>query len=216
MPAKREPLGAPLAPPPSDVDEVLARGQAISELEALDTNFSGDAGDWTSQEARAARKNTVSHTSSPRITLYGLQGDDRTVNIEDLQSLVDPALEPAQRLYVRCPRCVHMANRGQHPFSGPNGCPARAAQKFMTCPICAMYGRNKRVYEGDALMANTDPAIEDDPNYEAPDLPDASTRREMLQNRLHLHMASFHAAEAESLYRIRREPNGNSFRIVRG
>lgn len=207
-------IGQPLAPPPSDLDEILTTAAPLDSTipfdPSMESAFTGRAAD------PRGRPSTIQHLSTATVTLYDIQGEDRSVTIEDLALLVSTDIEPHNRLYTRCPKCRSQPNGGIHPFAGPNGCPKRASQKFMTCPICASYGRSKRVYAGEPARANAEPGIEDDPNYVAPELPNASSETEQLQDKLYQHMTAFHSAETQQQYGIRREPNGNSFRIVRG
>lgn len=203
-------VGLPLAPPPSDLEEVLATAAPLDSSVPFDPAMESE---WTAKDG--ARRTRTSRTSTPKVTVYDYQGDDRQVTIEDLVSITDESLQPDRRMYLRCPKCVTRPNGGLHEFSGPNACPAKAQQKFMTCPVCASYGRDKRVYEVEPLKATVDAANNDDPNYVEADLPDPTGGREQLQDKLYQHMTAFHSAETEQMYGVRREVNGNSFRIVR-
>lgn len=217
-PTPRAAVGAALAPPPSDIDEVAVLGAPFNEQRPLDESlgpaYAGGFDKWTSPEARTARANRVSHTATPLITLYNVLGEDRSVSHADLALLTDPTLAPRDRLYVRCPRCEGLPNRGLHPHAGPNGCPAKPSVPWMACPICQRHGLAKRVYAEAPLEAPVTTDGESDPNEVAPDLPSAATTRAQLQDRLYQHMTAFHASETQSLYRVRREPNGHGFRIV--
>ncbi len=213
-------VGEKLAPPPSDVQEILATGGAPQDSvkpfdESLEAEYAGTLDKWTSPEARKAKANRVTHSHTNRIGLYDYLGNSRDIDVEDLLLVTSPDLEPNLRLYARCPVCSHLPNAGQHEFSGPNTCPGKPAQKFMVCPICAARGFNKKVYEDGTIVA-LDGTITDDPNYEPAELPDQADRKEMLQTKLYEHMTAFHSAETQQLYNVRRESNGNGWRIVRG
>ncbi len=206
-------LGQPLPPPPSDLAEVLATSAPLDSTvpfdPAMESEFTGRAG------GTGVRPTTVSHTQSSKIPLYNYLGEDRLVAIADLEQVIDPKLPADQRLHIRCPKCVTLPNGGLHEFSGPNACPGKERSKFMVCPICASRGVTKRVYESDDGAVIAIAATEEsDPDYEAYALPSPATRREVLQEKLELHMTSFHAS-AQAQYGIRREPSGNGWRIVR-
>lgn len=212
-------IGQPLAPPPSDIAEVLATSSPLDSTTPFDAStdvaFAG-FDKWTSPEARKANANRITHTQSARVTVYNYLGDDREIGIEDLEQVLASGLPSDKRLHLRCPRCIALPNGGLHTTSGPNSCPGKAQAKFMVCPICASRGFNKRVYEADEAALTPAEDMAEDPNYEAYALPDVASRREVLQGRLELHMASFHASDAQALYGIRRETSGNGWRIVRG
>jgi len=213
-------VGEKLAPPPSDIQEIVTNIGAPQDSvkpfdESLDAEYAGTFDKWTSPEARKAKANRVTHTHTDRIGLYDALGNSREIDAEDLFIVTDTAIEPRLRLYARCPLCTTLSNRGQHEFSGPNSCPARPAQRFMVCPICASAGFNKKVYES-AAPVGLDADLTDDPNFVAATLPGASTPEERLRENLGQHMTAFHPAESQSLYGVRRESNDRGFRVIWG
>lgn len=208
-------VGEPLAPAPSDLAEVLATERPLDSTVPFDPKM--EAG-FNSGEALTGdvRPTTVKATESQFITLYDFKGNDRKVKLDTLEQVMDLSKPADKRLHLRCPKCIDLPNGGLHPFSGPNACPGKPKQKFMVCPVCASNGVSKRVYETDEIIgAGNDVEDSEDPEFEAYTLPDAASRREILQGLLELHMTTFHPASAQAMYGLRREPSGNGWRVVR-
>src|SRR5437016_4481466 len=121
-------FGSPLAPEPSDLEMMMAVEMPVEDFDDPDFVTGGTVmatlgKDWSSPEATAAGKNYVRSAGPPMRTLYDIKGESRSVIHTDVPALVDDSIPVPVRLYLRCPRCFNMDNRGIHPFAGPNGCP---------------------------------------------------------------------------------------------
>lgn len=209
-------VGQLLPPAPSDIQEVLATSAPLDSTVPFDPK--SEAG-YTSgnQMTGDVRRTTVMQTNKrPVVTVYNYLGADRVVSVDDLLTVLDAGLAPDRRLHLRCPLCVHLPNRGNHEFSGPNSCPGKPQQQFMTCPICKSRGISKRVYDEGIGTVDALPDDSDDENFIEADLPNASTPKERLRTRLGEHMTAFHSTEAQQLYDVRREVNGYGFRVIWG
>ncbi len=209
-------LGQPLAPAASDLIEVLATAAPLDSTVPFDPKSEAgySSGNALTGDVRPTR---VQHHAAAAITVYNYLGEDRVVAVADLETVLNPSLAFDRRLHLRCPKCVTLPNGGLHETAGPNSCPGREPVKFMVCPICASRGFNKRVYESDdgSAVLPVPSADEADANFESYELPNPAGRKAILQGKLELHMASFHASDAQALYGIRREPSGNGWRIVK-
>lgn len=208
-------VGQPLAPAPSDIAEVLATSAPLDSTVAFDPSM--EAG-YTSgnQMTGDVRPTSVQLIQKSKITLYNYLGADRSVTVEGLGDLINMELPADRRLHLRCPLCVHLPNGGLHAFSGPNACPGKPQQQFMACPICKSRGISKRVYDEGIGIVEALADDSDDENFIEADLPNMSTAKDRLRTRLAEHMTAFHSTEAQQLYDVRREVNGNGFRIIWG
>jgi hypothetical protein len=204
-------FGAPLAPAPTDLEQMMAVEAPVDEVlpieQGVDDQFAGTMSRFTSTEAIKAGANRIGHVHSPMRTLYDHIGNDREVTHGDVPMLVDQSLPEASRLYIRCPLCVSMPNRGFHKNKGPNGCPGRPARKWMQCPICAVHGRKTIIWEGHAPSLTT-PESQQDANFVQPHFASAQDRDQQLQNKLENHMTAFHEGESADKYGLRRRIRG--------
>ncbi len=209
-------VGQALPASPHDILEVMSNGAPLESTVAFDPK--SEAGYASGQPMTGdVRRTTVLHQSARFIPVYNFRGEDRDVAIEDVEAVINPSLPTDRRLHLRCPLCISLPNGGLHPFKGVNGCPGKPQQKFMICPICvSKSGLQKRVYEEAVDAGLSDEPTDADPNFETYDLPDAATRKQILQGRLDLHMTSFHASDAQAIYGLRREVSGNGWRVVKG
>lgn len=215
------PIGTPLAPPPDDLDVMMAVEAPLEELKPF-TDLPGlDSADARMvQEFVATDRLTdkkwaqrgVGHVAPPQRTLYSINGESRSVMHSDVPMLVDMSLPAATRLYIRCPKCMHMPNQGFHKMAGTNQCPGKPKKLWSACPICRNHGREHRVFEDEAFESKPRD-LETDENYVAPRLPSDVEREDRLRAKLDLHMVTFHSGEAHQLFGLRRKSlnNGQSF-----
>lgn len=208
------PLGAPLAPPPDDLDVMMSIEQPLEELKPFDAiaeSLEGGSGRLMAEMTRPDAMDTkrgirgVSHVGPPQRTLYSISGDSRSVMHSDVPMLVDQSLPAAVRLYIRCPKCWNVPpTNGFHRASGMNQCPGKAKKLWSACPICRNHGREHRVFEDEAFE-HTPRDLDVDENYVQPQMPDNVTRQQRLLEKLNLHMCTFHAGEAYQLFGLRRK-----------
>jgi hypothetical protein len=216
------PAGQPLAPPPDELFAVMTNAEVLEDLKPLaslnlemDSFERGQALGMVSNDNDVrSRERGVSHKRGPLQTLYSINGDSRSITINDVPMLIDPSIPSATRLYLRCPICIHMPNNGLHRFSGPNACPGKPKKLWSACPICRNHGHEHRVFEDEAFDSKPRD-LETDENYVAPRMPNHVEREDRLRMKLELHMVTFHAGEANQLFGLRRRSiNGGQAFVV--
>lgn len=204
-------VGAPLlGEDQEDVIQVASDFALRSEVTGNETDGQFNLGtldDLTNPEdrARARRegKNQTLHVTAGRIVVYDLYGNARSISESDVFAVIDSEIRAERRLYLRCPQCRSLPNRGIHAVDSPNGCPGRDRIKWMPCLVCQAHGVPTRIWE-ERMDPKAVDVVEDE-DYVAPKLPGSADREQALQFRLNVHMAAFHPSEARSMYGIKRE-----------